>query len=350
MNEFLLVSDLVRDAVKNNVFPNAAFAIGTPEGVLHKDWVNCNENTLYDMASVTKIMVTTALTMKFVEMGHLAVHESVSGYFAVPKDKEEITLFHLLTHTSGLPAHIMLRDAVKDPQDAVEYILNQPLVNPVGKETVYSCMGFIVLGKILERVGNGSLDALAAKYIFNPLGMADTVFNPTSKDVAATEYGAGIVHDENACFLGGVSGNAGLFSTISDTAKFAQMLAISNLQSCLEANHRRDSSGDTYAGGLFSYAAMRAFTRNYTKGMSESRGLGFSICDGRPHSLGDLFPLGSFGHNGFTGTSMYVDKETGLYVVLLTNRVFFGRENVQIINFRRKFHNFIYGIWSRVNG
>ena len=340
MNDFLPISDFVRNAVKNKVFPSAAFAIGTPEGLLHKDWVNSNENTLYDMASVTKIMATTAITIKFAEIGLLSVHEPISEHLTatVPKDKEDITIFHLLTHTSGLPAHIMLRDKLNDPQDAAEYILNQPLQNPVGKETVYSCMGFIILGKILERIGNGTLDYLAARHIFNPLGMTDTVFNPVSQDIAATEFGAGTVHDENACFLGGVSGNAGLFSTISDTAKFAQMLAMANSKENGPVN-------DT--GSLFSFAAMQTFTRNYTVNMSESRGLGFSVYDGRPHSLGDLFSLGSFGHNGFTGTSMFIDKATGLYVVLLTNRVFYGRENVQIINFRRRFHNYIYGIWSK---
>jgi len=353
MNEFLPISDLVREAVKNEVFPTAAFAIGTAEGVLHKDWVNCNENTLYDMASVTKIMATTAVAMKFVETGRLAVHEPVSRYFAVPKDKEGITIFHLLTHTSGLPAHIMLRDMVQDPQHAVEYILNHPLENPVGKETVYSCMGFIILGKILERIGKESLDVLAAKYIFDPLGMKDTVFNPISQnvsaDIAATEFGAGTVHDENACFLGGISGNAGLFSTILDTAKFAQMLAAASVKGRCHSGLSGSSSVDTNPGELFSFATMQAFIRNRTPGMSESRGLGFSIYDGRAHSLGDLFSLGSFGHNGFTGTCLFVDKETGLYVVLLTNRVFFGRENVEIINFRRRFHNYIYGIWSRMN-
>ena len=327
--DYYKVSKYVQDAVEAKVFPSAAFAIGTPLGILYEDYIETDAGTLYDMASITKIMVTTALCMRFLEMGRLSVHEPVSAFFDVPEDKAEISLQHLLTHTSGLPAHVMLSDMVQDPARVVECISNLPLENPVGEENVYSCLGFILLGKILEKIGGDSLDSLAERYIFRPNGMTDTMFNPTARKTAPTEHGTGFVHDENAYFLGGVSGNAGLFSTLRDAARFTQLLA-------------RDR------GGLFSPAAKRTFIRNYTTGKKESRGLGFSIYDGRPHPLGDLFSYGSFGHTGFTGTSMFIDKETGLFVVLLTNRVFYGRDNNQIIYFRRRFHNFVYGIWSTI--
>ena len=190
-------------------------------------------------------------------------------------------------------------------------------------------MASILLQKILERATGKPLDVLAKELVFDPLGLRHTTYNPTSDNVAATEnsvihnrYVKGEVHDENAYYLGGVSGNAGLFSNLADTSKFAAML------SC---------RGNTPHGRFLSEATFATATANYTPGLAEARGLGFQLKPPVPalSAMGDLMSEGSFGHTGFTGTSLYVDAKTGLWVVLLTNAVHFGREKIPVYPHKR---------------
>jgi CubicO group peptidase (beta-lactamase class C family) len=270
--------------------------------------------------------------LKLAWEGKLSLFDGIGATIDAPEDKRGITLIELLTHTGGLNAHVMLRERIREPAEAVGHILSLPLVRAPGTDVVYSCLGYIVLGEILERAGGATLDRLAAKYVFEPLGMSRTGFNPKGEDIASTERDdagvalTGTVHDENARFLGGLAGNAGLFSTAGDVAKFAAMLA----------------SGGMHEGREYLPPALYALAvRNHTPGMAESRGLGFSIADGRPLSCGEFFPLGTFGHTGYTGTSFWVDAESGLYAVLLTNAVHFGRNREAFFRARRIFHNIV---------
>jgi CubicO group peptidase (beta-lactamase class C family) len=191
-------------------------------------------------------------------------------------------------------------------------------------------MGYILLGFILEKVYGKPLDKLAKEFVFAPLGMNHTGYCPTGGNIAATEINAatglpltGTVHDENARFMKGVSANAGLFSDAGDVMRFAAML----------------SSGGT---PLINPATLRLAIKDRTPGHDIHRGLGFHISGGPGSFMGDLFPAASFGHTGFTGTSLAVDPETGLYAVLLTNAVHPKRGNPAAQRFRRLFHNRVF--------
>lgn len=355
------INEMLQEGLRNKYFPCAAFAIGDKDGLLYKDYygvTRCfdddapcfdavpekftgitpplNEKTLFDMASCSKIMATTMLALKFLEEGKITLYDSISRFFEIPEDKKDIEIRHLLTHTSGIRQHFLLENDGRAPEQAVEIILSQELAYPTGTKVAYSCMGFILLGKILEKVGGAPIDVLADEVVFKPLGMKNTCYNPLQKgytNIAATEfvesvggYKQGLVHDENALFLRGVSANAGVFSTLDDVVLFAKMLA----------NKGKIDGGEAFLAP----STFNAAIYDYTRGMEEGRGLGFVVREVNTLSaMGDLFPDGSYGHNGFTGTSIYVHGETGLFIVLLTNRVHFTRASQGLYRFRRMLFN-----------
>ncbi len=341
---------LLPKAVQSGVFPGAAAAVGGLEGLfrtglygsrcLEPEVLPVMRDTLYDLASLTKVIATTTLFLLFQEKGILSAFDKVSSYLEgfSGHNREAVTLLNLMTHTSGLPDHVRLDLLCRDYDDAIRYLTDMPLVYNPGESVVYSCLGYILLGHILEKAGGDRLDALCGRYVFEPLGMDNTCFNPVSANVAATEYEensgmmlAGRCHDENARFLGGVSGNAGLFSNIRDLSLFASMLI-----------HKGRFAGKPF----LSEASVMAMKRNHTAHLNEDRGLGWSIkgnrikgMDERTASAGDLITPGAFGHTGFTGTSLWVDPEKELFVILLANRVHPSRDNTAILRFRRLFHN-----------
>lgn len=327
----------IQEQVRLGVIPSAAVALGRGAKVyalqamgdarVHPSRQPATADTRYDMASLTKVLATAMVALRLMEQGQLSLYDTLGDWLDAPADKAGITLLQLMTHTSGLPAHILLERAVERPEQAQACLLALPQAAPAGQQVVYSCLGYILLASVLERAGGAPLDVLAQRLVFQPLGMAHTGFRPTGGGFAATEPDAatglpwqGVVHDENARFLGGVSGNAGLFSTLGDCATFAAMLAQGGR-------------------GLLQPATFRCMGANHTPGMAESRGLGVSIHDGRPLSCGELFPLGSIGHTGFTGTSLWADPQSGFYAVLLTNSVHLGRDRAAFFRARRVFHN-----------
>ncbi len=354
------IDKAVLEAIEQRAFPGAALALGDANGIFYKahygnasvfdnenpcfdkeptvftgKQVPVTENTLYDMASCTKIISTTMVAFRLIDMGKLALFDSISRFIDVPEDKKNIEIRHLLTHTSGIKAHFLLQNDGRPNTEAAQIILDTPLSTPTGTKVEYSCMGYILLGKILERVGGKPLDVLAEELVFKPLGMHNTFYRPLDKgytDIAATEYDEslkaykkGIVHDENACFMGGVSANAGIFSTAEDVATLATML----------------SSGGYHKGKVFiSPSLMKLARLDLTGGLGDARGLGFDLKrDNELSAMGDLYPGGSFGHNGYTGTSMYIHGGNGLFVVLLGNRVHFTRQSDKMFRLRRLFHN-----------
>lgn len=338
---------LVKDAVEKGCFPGASVVIGHKDGVyrfafygnrcLYPQVLHVKENTLYDLASLTKVVATTTLFMIFMDKGLVSAYDKVSEYITgfEGEYKESVTLINLLTHTSGLPSHKPFYKICKDYEDTIRCILGLELEYRPGTEVQYSDLGFILLGYILEKVGGDSLDNLCSRYIFSVLGMSSTCFNPEDSNVAATEIDSesnqviiGKCHDENGRFFGGVSGHAGVFSNASDLAKFANMLI---------------NKGYTNGKRILSPAAFDAMIRNYTSGLNENRGYGWCIKGNGLSSFassgGDLVSPAAFGHTGFTGTSMWIDIERDVYVVLLTNRVHPSRNNTGILRFRRLFHN-----------
>lgn len=339
--DFTKCERLLADALQNGVFPCYAAAVGRGDEVWFLKAEGCRmlfpepkpltEDTLFDMASLSKLIGTTMATLRLIEDGKLALFDSLGAFFDDCHGKEDLTVRELMTHTSGISAHIPLYTRGIRPKDAADLILREPLAYPTGSETVYSCMGYILLGKILEKMEGEPLDLIVKRLVLDPLSMKESCYRPKAGTVcAATEldpvtgaYIDGVVHDENARFLGGVSGNAGLFCTLNDTVRFAQMLS--------------------YRGkGFLSPRMFELAVTDFTPMCEESRGLGFQLYGGKRFPGGDLMSPGSYGHTGFTGTSVYVDNKTGVYVVLLTNRVHPSREDNRIIAFRRHFHNTIF--------
>ena len=336
---------LLEEALQNHAFSGAALAIGRGEQVFLKQTVGhvsyeegaaeITADTLFDMASLTKILSTTFCAFHMIQEGSLSLLDSVADFFDhVPADKQSITIHHLLTHTSGLPSELHLWKLCQTPQEAAEVILHTPLAYPTGQGVSYSCMGFILLGKIMEKITSETLDQLAREWTFEPLRMHHTGYLPLANEltndpanIALTESMTlmgpgqpGVVHDENARFLGGISGNAGVFSTLNDMIRFAAMLS-------------REGRP------LVSARLMHLASQNYTPGTDENRGLGFQLSGPAPTFFGDLFGNAGIGHTGFTGTSLALDRDSGVYVILLTNRVHPTRDNQQLTRLRHLIHN-----------
>jgi len=334
MEAFDKVHHLIRQGLAQGAYPSAALAIGIGQKVFLKEtYGNCGSNTLFDMASVTKILSPTMIAFRFIEEGMLRLYDCVGDFFPdAPGDKQGITIEQLMAHTGGFKAHFFLSELISDPSDAAGAILQQPLAQAPGESPIYSCMGYILLGKILEKIGGAPLDELAKKYVFEPLGMHSTTYHP-SGDVAPTEIDPatgiplrGIVHDENARFLRGVSANAGVFSNLDDMTVFAKMLACEG----------KMENGSSYLSPAMLHAALINRTPNSS---GEFRGLGFNLAGSPKIFLGDLMSPQAYGHTGFTGTSIAIDPETGLWVVLLTNRVCPTRNNTTLVRLRSLVHN-----------
>lgn len=349
---------LLRESIAADVIPSAVYAIGRGREVLRADVLGdrarfpsserADRATLYDLASLSKLVATTMVALRLVEEGRLLLSDPLLRYFTseelagAPDGRADVTVFRLMTHTSGITPHIALRSKLEapDPGALAHVILSSaPFCRP-GEQVYYSCMGYILLQIILERLTGRRLDDLARQYVFEPLGMGQTGYNPTSENVVTTEFSSlhqtyikGHVHDENAYFLGGVSGNAGVFAPLDDMIRFAVM--------CATHGELPGVAFGTAQGRFLSPATFMAAIRNYTVGFAESRGLGFQLKPPFPglSSAGDLMSDGSFGHTGFTGTSLWVDAQTGLWGVLLTNAVHFGRDKSAFFRVRRAFYN-----------
>ena len=334
------LKNILLKGLEQGAYPCCAAAVGRGNEVffrfsaghraLFPEKLPLTENTLFDMASLTKLMGTTMACLRMLEEGKIALNDKISKYFSQCFGKEDITVFMLMTHTSGISAHMPLY-LDKDSVDAVSAILSKPLAYPTGAKTVYSCMGYILLGKILEKIEGKTLDKIVKERVFVPLGMENSFYNPpadaicaaTERDIFTGEMVCGVVHDENARFLNGISGNAGMFCTVNDTVRFAKMLS------------------QRGAGYLDEKTFSLAVT-DYTPDFDESRGLGFQLFGGKPFPGGSKMSIGSYGHTGFTGTSLFVDNKTGVYAILLTNRVHPTRENGLLYPIRREFYDTVF--------
>jgi CubicO group peptidase (beta-lactamase class C family) len=288
------------------------------------------------MASLTKVIATTTLSMTLVEEGRLSLGAPVASYlpeFGTTPDRRAITIGHLLRHDSGLPAWAPLWQLARGRTAYLEQIIETPLEAQPGERFVYSDLGIILLGLAIERITGTPLDVLADQRIFTPLAMRDTRFNPLAgpgrpvplRRIAATEVDTifrmrhvrGWVHDENAYGLGGVAAHAGLFSSARDLATFAQMLL---------------GGGQVEGVRLVGETTLRRFVTRQSD--ASSRGLGWDTPSDRS-SAGDWFSAASFGHTGFTGTSLWMDPERDAFVIILTNRVNPTRENNRHTALRR---------------
>jgi len=341
------VEQFLKQGIKKGAFPGLVVLAGNEkENYIFKalgdaeimpETRSMTLETLFDLASLTKVMVTAPLTLFFIEKGYIRLEDSVSR-FKTEFPHNQVTVRQLLNHSSGLPA---TGELFRYPQDPLSYLWGLELENKPGKVVNYSCMGYILLGKIIEEIAKAGLDELAAEVIFRPLGMEKTGFNPEDGYFAATEVGnefeqkkgappregvmRGVVHDGNAYSLGGVSGNAGLFAPAEDVGKFARMIL------------RND-------GQILSSSAMDLMFSRQTPLDQDPRSMGWCL-PGPYSSGGDLISKSSIGHTGFTGTSLWIDLEKRLFIVLLTNRIHPRVENDAHIRLRPLIHN---RIWAEM--
>lgn len=316
-------------------------------------------DTIYDCASLTKVVVTLALMLILMDRGQVRLADPVAQHIPAfgAAGKAEITIGQLLAHTSGLPAHRDLYSHGWTPQQIHEEICAMEPDYPPGTRCVYSCLGYITLGHIIRQQFGRPLEEAAWNEVLQPLGMTASRYNPPPEwkpRIAATEYDAalgeyrwGFVHDENAHALGGAAGNAGLFSTASDLLRYARMWlalagsaggAASYAEGAADASLSRTGPEGFPESLLLSREAVKEALRSHTLDIPGAhRGLGW-VLRGDPAdiSVEGMSPF-SFGHTGFTGTSLWIDPAQDLILILLTNRVHYGRGN-SIAALRRQFH------------
>ena len=331
-------------ALEAGAFPAASAAAGGPEHDLFR--IEQPEQAggvrpVYDLASLSKVIGTTMVCLRLVDRGEIRLDDAVSRYVAAPADKAGITIRDLLRHAGGFESHVLMDDATVPGGAArarvLDALMSRPLAYAPGSGVVYSCIGFIVLGFILEIVTSTTLDNAVRELVLEPIGMERTGYHParwvsapdvilpTEPDPVTGVPVRGVVHDENARFLGGAAGNAGLFSCLGDCVTFARLL----LNRCT---------------GFLSPELFDAMVRNWTPGCAEARGLGVSLPGGtRPWPGGTVLGDDAFGHTGFTGTSIYVSPSTNLFFVLLTNRVNYGREVAVMPDYRARYHEAVLG-------
>ena len=291
------------------------------------------EDTIFDMASLTKVTATTPCLMKLFEEGKIRPDDRVTAYLPeFENGHSNITLRDLMTHFSGLPPDLVLKPVWSGYQTGIQKALATMPDHPPGTHFTYSDINFILLGEIVRRVSGETLDEFATQTVYKPLGMKDTEFRPPAslkERIAPTEIDPdtgvpfrGVVHDETSRYMGGVAGHAGLFSTAADMAKYAQMLL---------------DEGAYPGGRIFSAATVRKFTTPETPANQPIlRGFGFDIDSPFSSNRGDLFPIGSYGHTGFTGTDFWIDPKSRTYVILLTNSVHPHRGKPGVISLRAR--------------
>ncbi|HMK35232.1 MAG TPA: serine hydrolase domain-containing protein [Desulfomonilaceae bacterium] len=289
---------------------------GTPEA---------DTQTLFDMASVTKILATTPLWMLLESESPGIIDENLTRWFPeAPPDKSSITPRHLLAHASGLPAwrpYYLMGSGSSHSASVRARILSEVLAYPIGRGCIYSDLGFMLLGFMLEKETGRSLKECAREMMYEPLGLEDMLFRPADRAerIALTRFGdaTGLVNDLNARALGGVAGHAGLFAT----ADAAGRLALEIMRSYLDR-------------GFFKTSVIRRFCARPGFTADSTRALGFDTPAVEGSSCGRFFSRRSVGHTGFTGVSLWMDMEREAIGVLLTNRVVKGESDFRIKDFR----------------
>ena len=331
------ITAILRAGVRDSAFPGAVALVGTKNDLIsasagHLDWTESpapTPVTLWDLASLTKVVGLTSAMMLLVESRQVDLDAPVSHY--IPefqgKWKDAVTVRRLLTHSSGLPAWRPRDKEAESPAAALALAIATPLDTTPGTRMVYSDLGVIIAGHIVARVTGQPLDAFLQARVFGPLTMWDTRYNPdpslrgriapTEVDPWRQRHLRGEVHDENAFALGGVSGHAGLFSTGNDLVQLARMyLEDGDVVMWRTGLPRPDEVVRTR---FVSPATIRQFTTVQDSTLSR-RALGWETPNGT-NSAGHFMSRRAFGHTGFTGTSIWIDPERGVFVILLTNRV-----------------------------
>jgi len=354
---FQRVDTVIEQEIKDGKLPGAVLLVARNGFVVYRKAYGKAQLTpspepmtvdkIFDLASVTKPVATATALLLLVERGQIRLIDPVTKYIpeftpfiSAEGDTAEIPcIYHLLTHTSGLPDYAKASDLKAKygspcPDRVVQTIATIPKKSAPGEKFKYSCLGYITLAEIIHRVTGETIDVFTQKNIFEPLGMRDTRYCPPPEwlpRIAPTEpfegkLLRGTVHDPLAMLMDGKSGNAGLFSTADDLALFCQMLL------------NRGSYGKTQ---LLSPLTVQLMTTVYPQVAFAGRGLGWDINSAYSSNMGDLFPATAFGHTGFTGTSVVVDPNTQTIIILLTNAIHV--RGGKVINLRSRIANIVAG-------
>ena len=343
MSDFLRAAEVLQRGVDDGAFPAAVVEVGSRNGVLWQqafgrldydpESAPTQITTLFDLASLTKVIATTSLLMRFVERGALELSDPIRKW--IPewrgKDREHVTLRSLLTHSSGLTAWLPFYRDHTGRQEFQHAICSLPLEYAPDTQAIYSDLGFMLLGFVVEDVGTRSLESQSAQLLgsvttlplmFNPPPELRPSTAPTESDPWRGRRLIGEVHDENCWALGGAAGHAGLFGTAPAVGDFARVVL---------------GAIDGTDGRLAAPGTMRLFV-NRTGGAIGSRALGWDTMM-PTSSCGAMMSASAFGHTGFTGTTLWIDPERNVYVVLLTNRVNPTRDNLGIQQVRPALHD-----------
>jgi CubicO group peptidase (beta-lactamase class C family) len=319
----------VRAGIEDGIYPGAVVVVGTSHRVLHAKgyghftWSDAAptpdpQRTLFDLASLTKVVAATSAAMALVDDGIVQLDDAVQRYLPAFRGdgKERVTVRHLLEHRSGLRAFLPLNDRAENADAARALVLEEPLRYTPGTVVEYSDLNAMLLGWVIEAASGEPLDVFVARRVFERTGMTETRYRPAREERARImPVGrwrgvaiAGEVHDQNAAILGGVSGHAGLYATGLDLARYAQLM--------LADGRARDGTA-VFRPGL---------VQHFTRPRAGHRALGWEMRDpADTGSAGSLLTARAFGHGGYTGTSIWIDPELDLFVVVLTNRVFAPR-------------------------
>jgi len=322
-----LLDSIIEEAVREKLIPGAVAVVGHQGRIVHRKAYGSRAlvprreamtvDTIFDCASLTKVVATTSAVMILVEEGRIRLNDRVTDYLPeFSGGSSPITVRQLLTHFSGLRPDLDLKPAWSGYQTGVKLAFAEKTATPPGARFVYSDINFILLGEMVRRVSGVTLPEFCRRRVFGPLGMRTTMFTPPASlgpRIAPTERLAdgvilrGVVHDPTTRYMGGVAGHAGLFSTAADLARFAAMLL------------DRGRSGNTR---IFSPLTVEKMTTPQTApNQPILRGLGWDLDSPFSSNRGELLPAGSFGHTGYTGTSLWIDPVTQTFVILLANRV-----------------------------
>jgi CubicO group peptidase (beta-lactamase class C family) len=365
------ISQFLQTRIDIRDFPSAVYLVAEKGEIILQDAlgfavvepekIEAKLDTIYDLASLTKVLVTGLLGAKLIEKGEVSLSDKIAKYFSEfeTNDKREITIQNLLTHTSGfqawLPFYLMTDDRLR----MTNVIASEPLGNPINSKVVYSDLNFLLLMFLLEKIYGKTIDEVAKGEIFTPLDLQNTFFNPPKelqKRIAASEFGNeyekntclnfnyelgitnykwrdyqiwGEVHDGNCWFMNGVSGHAGIFSNAFETFKIAQQFLADQTT-------------------LLQSETCQLFPTNFTPNLNEARSIAFQLAETPQSTASKALQPDSFGHLGFTGTSLWIEPERERIFILLTNRT--HRRELPFVNInstRRKFHELATEILDR---
>ena len=332
--------DIIKEYVDSDDLPGACFAYVTKDNKVYDCYgfkslvpekVELSVDTIYDIASLSKVVSTSTMVMKLLEEGLIHLDDKVKSILSeFPYD--DVTVFDLIVHRSGLPADDKDYKKCQNGEELWQFLLNLNKVYETGTKVEYSCFGYIVLGKIIEHF-KGSLEGYAKEVLFDKLESNNIMYNPKEKgralDCAPTEMSdqrgliQGVVHDGKANILNGLAGNAGIFADIETLSRFVQMML---------------NDGVYKDNVVLNKSSIEMFKKSYTEGLNQSRTMGGWFFGDKTTSSGDRISDCSLYHTGFTGTSIYIDFERECGIILLTNAVHPNREN-KMMEIRPRFHN-----------